>query len=87
MTLSSDLERNDVMVHYVSVHIKIISPQPIVCDKSYLKCICIVTLTTDLEGQNHILFPMIDYVGVHVKINSLIGLPIAKYHYLSAFAP
>ena len=43
-------------------------------------------LAIDLESQDHILFPMIDYVGVHVKINSLVGLPIVKYHYLSAFA-
>ena len=43
-------------------------------------------LAIDLKGQDHILFPMIDYVGVHVKINSLVGLPIVKYHYLSALA-
>ena len=44
-------------------------------------------LTIDLVDQDHILFPMIDYVGVHVKINSLlVGLPIVKYHYLGAFA-
>ena len=40
-----------------------------------------MALTIDLEVQDHILFPMIDYVGV--KINSLVGLPIVKY--LGAF--
>ena len=74
MTLSSYLENIDVLVHHVSVKFKINSPQPIVCD-----------LAIDLEGQDHILFPMIDYVGVHVKINSLVSLPIVTYHYLSAF--
>ena len=29
---------------------------------------------------------MIDYLSVNVKINSLVGQPIAKYLYLSAFA-
>ena len=31
--LHCDLESNDVMVHHLSVHIKINSRQPIVCDK------------------------------------------------------
>ena len=50
--------------------------------KEHLHC----DLAIDLEGQDHILFPVIDYVGVHVKINSLVGLPIVNIHYLSAFA-
>ena len=49
--------------------------------KEHLHC----DLAIDLEGQDHIFFPMIDYVGVHVKISSLVGLPIVKNHYLSAF--
>ena len=32
----------------------------------------------DLEGQDHILIPMLDYVGLHVKIISPVGLPIVK---------
>ena len=30
-----------------------------------------MTLTFDLEGQDHILFLRVDYVGLQVKINSL----------------
>ena len=30
-----------------------------------------MTLTFDLKGQGHIMFPMVDQVGVHVKINFL----------------
>ena len=30
-----------------------------------------MTLASDLESHSHILFPMADYVGVRVKINSL----------------
>ena len=29
-------------------------------------------LAIDLEGKDHILFPLIDYVGVHVEINSIV---------------
>ena len=50
--------------------------------KEHLHC----DLAIDLEGQDHILFPVVDFVGVHVKINSLVGLSIVKYHYLGAFA-
>ena len=87
MTLSSDIKSIDVEVYHVNVHIKINSPQPIFCNKCSLKSICIVTLTTDFEGQDNILFPMIDYVGVapppppRCQINSLVGLLIVKYHY------
>ena len=30
-----------------------------------------MTLTSDLRSHGHILFPMADYVGVLVKINSI----------------
>ena len=50
--------------------------------KEHLHC----DLAIDLEGQDHILFPMIDYFGIHVKYNSQVGLPIVKCHCLSAFA-
>ena len=33
--------------------------------------ICAMTVTFDLEGQGHILFPTVDYVGIHIKINTL----------------
>ena len=28
-----------------------------------------MTLTFSFEGQGHILFSVVDYVGIHVKIN------------------
>ena len=35
---------------------------------SVLKSNCNLILTSDFEGQGHILFPMVGYVGVHVKV-------------------
>ena len=43
----------------------------LICDAcsnipSVLKSNCTVTLIFNLEGQVHILFPITDYVGVHI---------------------
>ena len=69
--MSSDLESNDVMAQN-----QLSTVQPIMLIKDHLHC----DLAIDLEGQDHILFPMTDYVEVHVKINSIVGLPVVTIH-------
>ena len=34
-------------------------------------CTCLMTLTLELQGLGHILCPLVDYVGVHVKTRAL----------------
>ena len=44
-----------------------------------------MTMIFDLESQSHILFSMVDPVGVNVKIISPQPTLFARYRYVSAF--
>ena len=54
-----------------------------VCEILWSKCICTMTVTFEYERQSHSLFPMFDYVGIHIKINS--RRQCARYHHLMQF--
>ena len=56
---------------YVGVHVKITSLQQKVCKISSFKFISAMNLTFDLESQGHILFPMVKFADMHIKINSI----------------
>ena len=91
LTLTSKAGQADIlfpMAGYMGVHIIITcqnnSLQPIAWDLSWFKCIYTVILTFDLEVQGHIVFYMVDYVRVHLKIQFLQPM-VVKYHDFSAY--
>ena len=54
-------------VNNAGVYVQINSLRPPVCEISSFKCISAINLTSDLESQGHILFPMVDFVDLHTN--------------------
>ena len=70
------------MFNYIGVQVKVSSLLPKVCEISKFMSVCIMIFY--LEGQGLILFPLIDYVGAHVKMHY--NQRFARDHGLSVFA-
>ena len=62
------------MVDFVSVHFRTNCLKSKVSQRPWFQCIFTAKLAIDLESQGHIWFAMVDYVGVDVKINSILPM-------------
>ena len=63
----SSLKISFLKVNNAGVYVQINSLRPPVCEILSFKCISAINLTSDLESQGHILFPMVDFVDLHTN--------------------